>query len=225
MTRTISSIKLQRKNPNRVSIYLDGIYSFGLSKITAAWLKIGQNLEENEIEKLLSEDEIEVAYQRALRFLSYKSRSVAEIQSKLKTLEFSEKIIEIVCARLIEKGYVDDHHFAEMWVENRNVFRPRSHRILRWELRNKKVEEEIIDSILDLTEPEEVLARMAAEKYARKLIGVETKEVFYRKFISFLGRRGFSYQIALPTVNEMWEANIQKSTTNLIMENEVNNGE
>jgi len=216
---------MQRKNTNRVSIYLDGIYSFGLSKITAAWLKVGQNLEEDEVEKLLSEDEIEVAYQRALRFLSFKSRSIAEITNKLKTLGFSENIIGIVCARLIEKGYVDDKNFAETWVENRNVFRPRSHRILRWELRNKKVAEEIIDSVLDVTDPEEVLVRMAAEKYARKLISVETKEIFYRRLISFLGRRGFSYQVAIPAVNEMWQANIQIRTTNLIMENEVNNGE
>ena len=225
MTRTISSIKVQRKNANRVSIYLDGIYSFGLSKITAAWLKVGQKLEDSEIEKLLSDDEVEVAYQRALRFLSFKSRSNAEMQNKLRTLGFSEKIIEIVCGKLIEKGYVDDQIFAETWVENRNVFRPRSHRILRWELRNKKVAEQIIDSVLDVSEPEEVLVRMAAEKYARKLVGVEKKEIFYRKLISFLGRRGFSYQVALPAANEMWEANIQESTTNLIMENEVNNGD
>ncbi|MHB8134273.1 MAG: regulatory protein RecX [Anaerolineaceae bacterium] len=225
MTRTISSIKVQRKNANRVSIYLDGIYSFGLSKITAAWLKVGQKLEDSEIEKLLSDDEVEVAYQRALRFLSFKSRSNAEMQNKLRTLGFSEKIIEVVCGKLIEKGYVDDQIFAETWVENRNVFRPRSHRILRWELRNKKVAEQIIDSVLDVSEPEEVLVRMAAEKYARKLVGVEKKEIFYRKLISFLGRRGFSYQVALPAANEMWEANIQESTTNLIMENEVNNGD
>ena len=225
MTRTISSIKVQRKNANRVSIYLDGIYSFGLSKITAAWLRVGQNLEDSEIEKLLSDDEVEVAYQRALRFLSFKSRSNAEMQNKLRTLGFSEKIIEVVCGKLIEKGYVDDQIFAETWVENRNVFRPRSHRILRWELRNKKVAEQIIDSVLDVSEPEEVLVRMAAEKYARKLVGVEKKEIFYRKLISFLGRRGFSYQVALPVANEMWEANIQESTTNLIMENEVNNGD
>jgi regulatory protein len=147
------------------------------------------------------------------------------MQNKLRTLGFSEKIIEIVCGKLIEKGYVDDQIFAETWVENRNVFRPRSHRILRWELRNKKVAEQIIDSVLDVSEPEEVLVRMAAEKYARKLVGVEKKEIFYRKLISFLGRRGFSYQVALPVANEMWEANIQESTTNLIMENEVNNGD
>jgi regulatory protein len=224
MTRKISSIKAQRKNLNRVNIYLDGVFAFGLSKITAAWLRTGQNLEDQEISKLLFEDEIEVAYQRALKFLSYKPRSVAEIQDKLKSLEFSKNVIEGVSSRLAEKGYVDDQHFAETWVENRNAFRPRGRRMLRLELRNKKVDEEIIDSVLDVTESEDCLAQLAAEKYAKK-INTSEKEVFFRKLISFLGRRGFSYQTVLPIVNKIWEANIQNYSKNMQMENEVWYGE
>lgn len=224
MAGTISAIKIQKKNPNRVNIYIDGVFAFGLSKINAVWLKIGQNLDDQAINKLQAEDEVEVAYQRALKFLSFRIRSLSEIIKKLKKCDYSENVINNVCDRLIEKGYIDDQKFAETWVENRNTFRPRSRRLLRMELRHKKINEELIEEVLNETDSEESLARVAAEKYARKLSELE-KEHYFRKLVAFLARRGFSYTIILPVVNANWEANVEKKLINLIMENEVKNGE
>lgn len=209
MAGTISAIKIQKKNPNRVNIYIDGVFAFGLSKINAVWLKIGQILDDQAINKLQAEDEVEVAYQRALKFLSFRIRSLSEIIEKLKKCDYSENVINNVCDRLIEKGYIDDQKFVETWVENRNVFRPRSHRLLRWELRQKKINEELIEEVLNETDSEESLASLAAEKYARKLNGLE-KEYYFRKLVAFLARRGFSYTIILPVVNAIWEANVEK---------------
>ena len=170
MTKIITALKVQKKNANRVNVYLDGEFAFGLARITAAWLRKGQILSDQEIDSLKSSDEIEVAYQRALNYLSYKPRTGKEVKEKLESLDFSEKAIESVYAKLVEKGYINDHQFAELWVENRNTFRPRSHRMLSWELRNKKINEEIITSVLEETDPDDELARIAAEKYVHRLI-------------------------------------------------------
>lgn len=223
MTRTITAIKIQKKNRNRVNIYLDGDFAFGISRVTGAWLRIGQQISESEIEKLLSNDEIEVAFQKALKILSYRARSLSEIIEKLKSSGYSQSVIELVCEKLQDKGYIDDQKFAENWIENRITFRPRGHQVLRWELRKKKINEELIESLLDKTDSNEALARMAAEKYARKINETE-KDVYFRKFLAFLGRRGFPYAISVSVVREMWEANLVKSLNNLELENEVNNG-
>ena len=66
MTQIITALKVQKKNANRVNVYLDGEFAFGLARITAAWLRKGQILSNREIDSLKSADEIEVAYQRAL---------------------------------------------------------------------------------------------------------------------------------------------------------------
>ncbi len=42
--RRITSLKVQKKNPNRVSIYLDEEFAFGVSRIVAAWLHVGQDI-------------------------------------------------------------------------------------------------------------------------------------------------------------------------------------
>ncbi|PIZ25955.1 MAG: hypothetical protein COY47_03135, partial [Chloroflexi bacterium CG_4_10_14_0_8_um_filter_57_5] len=66
LIQTITAIKPQKKNPRRVNVYLDGEFAFGLSKLIAAWLKVGQTLPEEKIASLQAEDERETVYQKAL---------------------------------------------------------------------------------------------------------------------------------------------------------------
>jgi hypothetical protein len=70
MAGTITALKLQKKNKERVNVYLDGRYAFSLAAIEAAKLKRGQLLSDQEIEGLLGRDSFQKAYGRALRFLS-----------------------------------------------------------------------------------------------------------------------------------------------------------
>ena len=48
--KKITGIQAQKRSPNRVNIYLDGEYAFGLAQIVAAWLRVGQELDEKKIE-------------------------------------------------------------------------------------------------------------------------------------------------------------------------------
>jgi hypothetical protein len=52
MTREVTALKAQKKNPNRINVYLDGEFAFGLARIVAAWLTIGQHLSEVDIDRL-----------------------------------------------------------------------------------------------------------------------------------------------------------------------------
>jgi len=72
MMHTITALTLQKRNRQRVSVFLDGEYSFGLARIVAAWLEVGQELSDEKIAQLRAEDEREVAYQRALRLIQYR---------------------------------------------------------------------------------------------------------------------------------------------------------
>ena len=203
MAKKVTAIKVQKKNPERVNVYLDGEFAFGLARITAAWLKTGQELAEEKINELLARDEIEVAYQRALRYLSFRPRTKSEIEEKLKDLDYQTQVIETVIDRLLEKRYINDQQFAELWVENRSTFKPRSHRLLAWELRKKQVQPEIIEDVLSQAQSNEELARAAAEKYISRLAGKDF-ETFQKRLFGFLSRRGFSYGIVSETVREMW---------------------
>ncbi len=211
MDLEITALKAQKKNPNRISIYLDGEYAFGLARIVAAWLTIGQRLSEDDIARLKQQDTHEVAYLRGLRLLSYRPRSVAEIQRKLSELGFEEPVVTAAIQRMKDNGYLGDDQFAKTWVENRTAFRPRSKRLLAMELRQKGVAEETIQQALEETDDEDSLAYQTASKYARRLAGSDW-ETFRKRLGAYLGRRGFSYGTIAPILRQVWDET-QSSTS------------
>lgn len=200
--RRITALEVQRKNPNRVNIYLDGEFAFGLARITAAWLKIGDVLTDEKITQLQNEDAREKALQQALLFLSYRARSEKEIRQNLKKHEYPEDAIEYTMTRLRENRLANDNEFAQAWVENRNTFRPRSRRALTMELRQKGLDEETVkNAVADIDE--NALAYETARKRAPRLKSLEWSE-FRKKLSEYLARRGFPYSVVSSTVTRIW---------------------
>lgn len=203
MKRKITGLTVQKRNPNRVNVYLDGEFGFGLARIVAAWLKVGQELEPERIETLLGEDALEKAYQRAIKFLSYRPRSEREVAQNLRKHEVPEVAIEDVLGRLREKNYVNDADFARMWVENRSAFRPKGRRALRMELRQKGITDTAIEVALE-TLDEERLAFQAARKKTSQLRRADNQE-FRKKMYGYLARRGFNNDAISPVIRKLLE--------------------
>ena len=201
--RKITALQVQKRNPNRVNIYLDGEFAFGLARIVAAWLHVGQTLDEEKIAKLQAEDARERAMQQALLFLSYRARSEKEIRQNLSKHEIPEVVIEETLERLRRDGFANDKQFASAWVENRSTFRPRGRRALAMELRQKGIDDSTIESALEDVD-EEALAYEAGLKKASKLRVQEWSE-FRKKMSEFLARRGFSYSVIAPIVARLWD--------------------
>lgn len=200
----ITTLKVQKKNPNRVSVYLDEEFAFGVSRIVAAWLQVGQTLSDEKIASLQQQENQEAALQRAMLLLSYRPHSEAEIRKKLGSAGFEPEVIANVIERLSATGLVRDENFAHEWVENRGAFRPRSRKMLAYELRQKGVSEETIQQALADTSEDDELAYQAALRYAHKLSAAEWDE-FRRRLLSFLARKGFSYETAAPVVQRVWQ--------------------
>ncbi len=200
----ITAIQAQKKNPNRVNIYLDEQFAFGLSRFVAAWLQVGQTLTEEKAASLLAQDAAEVAMQQALRFLGYRPRSAHEVEQYLQEKETPPSVIETTLRRLTETGLLNDSQFASAWVENRSTFRPRSHRALALELRRKGLGDAEIAQALQASAPEEELALDAARKVLRKYKHLDWLN-FRARLGGFLGRRGFSYAVSAATLRRVWQ--------------------
>ncbi len=211
MAQKITAIERQKKNPKRVSVYLNDQFAFGLSEIIAGWLHVGQELSEAEIADLQRKDSEEVAYQKTLNFLSYRVRSVKEIRDYLKKHKTPPEITATIIERLIDLKLLDDHTFAKTWVENREAFRPRSKRVLRIELRQKGINEEIIRQVLEPVNDQKSAIRLAS-KQSRKYAGLEWFE-FRKKLSAFLARKGFDYGTISPIVSQTWNEMTIKTNT------------
>jgi regulatory protein len=204
MGRVITDLKLQKKNPNRVNVYLDGQFAFGLARIVAAWLKVGLTLSDDQIQSLQEKDSQEVALQTALKFLSYRYRSEIEVKNNLLSHGFSESVIDQVVSHLKESKIIGDKQFSIAWIENRTTFRPRGQRLLKSELKQKGVKDEIIQEVLADAEGDEVLAIRLAQRKAPQLKSLDFMQ-FSKKLGSYLMRRGFTYDVVRPVVHRVWE--------------------
>lgn len=204
MAGTITALRWQKRNKDRVNVYLDGRFAFGLAAIAAANLRVGQTLSDEEIAHLQAKDDVERAYEHALNFLSYRPRSEAEVRRNLREKDIEDEVIEAVIERLTRAGLLDDHAFARYWIENRLEFNPRGVRALSHELRRKGVSDAIIAEALAGFD-EEAVARKAAGSAAPRLAHLEPAE-FRRRLEAHLARRGFSYAVIEPLVEEMLEA-------------------
>lgn len=208
MERKISALKIQKKNPNRINVYLDGQFSFGVSRIVGAWLRIGEILSEERILDLKHQDSQESALQKAMMLISYRPRSEQEIKSRLLKAGYESGCIERTIQKLSSSGLIGDGSFARDWVENRTVFKPRSRRMIAFELRQKGVAFEAIEGALDEAIDDDMLAYQAACKQKSKVEKLDKPE-YQKKILAYLARLGFTYEVARTASNKLWQELVQ----------------
>jgi regulatory protein len=203
MSGVITAVQLQKKNKERVNIYIDGRFAFGLAAIEAVKLRRGQKLSDDEIAVLQERNEAHQAHEAALRYLDYRPRSVDEIRRHLKSKDVEPEVVAQVVERLGQAGLLDDRAFARYWLENRSDFRPRGERALRMELRQKGVPDDVIAEVLGEGHNEDDSAYRAAMTQARKIRATDPHE-FRRKLEAHLARRGFAYDTAREATARAW---------------------
>lgn len=197
----ITNLTAQVKNPDRINVFVDGKFRFGLdvSQIVDLGIKVGLEIDDVSLAELEIESQFGKLYAQALSYSFVRPRSVREVrdylwkksQSKLlksgkKTtglpLELTERVVQI----LLEKGYLDDIKFTTWWVENRFLKKGVSRRRLEQDLFRKGVSSEIIKQVLTESnrDDESELKKMLAKKRAR---------YDDQKLLAYLVRQGFNY--------------------------------
>ncbi len=196
----ITKIKQQVKRPDRFAIFVDEKYSFSLSEqeLMSVGIKIGQDLTESELVKLLSNADHDKAYLKALDYLSRRPRSKWEVEQYLLRKGHNDNTVSITLSRLSDIGYIDDLKFAESWVRSRRALKHVSKRKLIDELKQKHVSKVNISKVLDNDETDE-------QEVIRQIIQKKKQQTRYQdqvKLKAYLVRQGFSYDDINVVVNE-----------------------
>jgi regulatory protein len=198
--------KTRRHLGARVNVFVNDRFSFALDAALAArrGVRPGVLLDATQLAELLREDGAAKAYARALHFLSYRARSSAEVRARLERDEWPPEVIDGVLRRLQEEKLLDDAQFAQMWIENRSLFRPRGAGMLRQELRQKGVEKSSIEAALPEADAELENAVAAARGKLRSWERLEPDER-REKAMAFLQRRGFRFAVARAAWQQLQE--------------------
>jgi regulatory protein len=144
--------------------------------------------------------------QRALKLLSYKPRSVAQLRARLLEKEWAdEAVVDRVIARIEELGYLDDESFALHYATSRLATKPLGRSRLRRDLQRRQIPPQIAEQALNevyAEESEEELIERAIAKRLRRT-GVPTTRQQAQKLFDHLMRLGFAYELVQRKVRQL----------------------
>ena len=144
---------------------------------------------------------MEKALSLAYRYLSFRPRTVVELsrylQKKAQKYLFTPGEIEGTIEILKNQGYLNDLEFVKSFVSSRNSLKPKSRMMLEMELKRLGVSPLDIDEYFMENPVEEAeLALKALKKKIKSLHLISDDKAKFIKAITFLQRRGFSYDVA-----------------------------
>ena len=200
----ITKISPAVKTEGRYNVFVDGKYSFSLDEVQLAALALRKNMEidEQQLDQLKSESSFGKNYIRALDLVSRRPRSQREIRDYAFRKQWTKANTDRVIERLLERGYLNDAKFAEIFVRSRANLRNYSTRRMKLELQKKGVSSDIIDQVL--SESDDFDENVALKNLIAKKQNRYDDE---QKLIAYLARQGFTYDAIRSAINQ------QKSDT------------
>jgi regulatory protein len=194
----ITTIKQQIKNPERVSIFVDGKYEFSLSldELVKYRLKNSDELDKADVKKFKKISADGKLRARALEWLMNRPRSEREFRDYLYRKKTESEQIENLVSEFTDKGYLDNQKFAA-WFAELQGRRGKSDRAIRAELFKKGIQRELVD---------ETIAQNAGEEEQRlkSVIQKKAKLSRYRnspeKLAKYLTSQGFSWSLVKQTL-------------------------
>lgn len=143
-------------------------------------------------------DEFEKFYNKALKFLSFRPRSEHEVVKNLLKKKAPEDLIKKIISKLKEYKFLEDEEFTKWWIEQRAKFKPRALRLVKMELKQKGISNELIEQTIEslklTTSSDLESAKKLIEKKKEKWKNL-TREKKFQKVARHLSSKGFSYDI------------------------------
>lgn len=187
----ITAIKQQVKNPERVSIFLDGKYSFSLSldELLAQKLKNDEEIDGVRLKKLKKLSEDGKLRMRALAWIMGRPHSTKEFKDYMWRKKADPELTENLIEEFTQKKYLNDIGYGAWLVELRQRA-GKSNRQVRAELFKKGLSREDVEMVMEGQEEDELqrLRALAAKKSNQPRYRADPS-----KLAKYLLSQGFSY--------------------------------
>jgi len=189
----ITSLKQQEKNPDRVSIFVDGKYGFSLSldELVREKLKNGQEIDASQLIQLKKVSDEGKLRGRALDWLLLRPHSVREFKDYMYRKKADPALTESLILEFSEKGYLNDVEFGAWLVEERQR-KSKSDRAIRSELFKKGLSRQDVETVLEGQEESEM-------ERLRLLISKKSQMTRYKndpeKLAKYLIAQGYNWNL------------------------------
>lgn len=201
----ITKLEPQKRNINRVSIYINDKFALGVHRniIYKFNIEEGKVIDQEYFDKIIKSEEQKKANDYAVKLLSYRPRSRKEIEDKMKQKGYDFEIIDKTLNWLKDYNLINDEDFAKEYVLSKA--KKYGSKRIKLELSRKGVDEEIIQTILEEEIGDDTEYNIALESAKKKIKAYQGQErnAIYRKLAGYLQRRGFSYDIISKVLREL----------------------
>jgi regulatory protein len=202
LSSVITKIEAQKKNKDRVNIYMNDEFAFacGAELIYIHNITRGRSIEKAELQDIINEDNYIKGKNSALHFLERSFKSHKQVVDKLIAKEFDIKTIDRVMEFLKQYDFIDDKRFVELFIKEK--IRTSGKNKIKFSLLKKGLPEELIkDELNKITNEQQLeIALKLAEKKIR-ILSKSEKDIrkLYKKTADYLVRNGYDFGL----VNEI----------------------
>lgn len=196
----ITDIAEQVKDKTRRSVYVDGKYYCSMNATTLAEqrLEAGMFVDEAELDRIQQTAERADALEKALRYISVCMKTEKEVYTYLQKRGYVAAVCAYVVERLKDYRYIDDSEYSESYLRNKRA--GKGSRLLAMELRQKGIDECVVENALESLGDETDAAQSVLARYMR---GKSLERTELAKGFRYLLRKGFDYDTAQSAVNRL----------------------
>ncbi|VYU07119.1 recombination regulator RecX [Clostridium tertium] len=193
---TITKIEVQKRNKNRVNIYVDHEYAFSLDSelVYKEGLKTNESVNVERIEDIAKKDNYLKCKNAALRIVEKAYKSEKELKDKLILKGYDKHSIEKSIEFLKEYGFINDNNYAKLYIKDKNRTQGKSK--IKYDLIRKGISEDVIESSISNIDDEDErdnAYNLAIKKYNVISKREDDKYKLSQKLYRFLLSKGYNY--------------------------------
>ena len=194
----ITKITTQKRNKSRYNIFIDHQYAFSVDEDVLVQYNLhkGMEIDDREVIDVLGADSLNQSYLLAINYLSYRMRSIKEVNDYLIKKEVDPAHVERIIVRLLNEGLLNDEQFANAFITDRINLTSKGPGLIKRELIEKGIKVDIIDAGLKVFSFDSQLEK--AVKWAERSLKRRSRDS-YRKRVERLRtaliRQGFANDV------------------------------
>lgn len=142
--------KIKKLANNRYSLSIDGEKHVIYDDVLLAFnIYKPCEITKEDYQKMLKENSFYEAYEKVIKYLTFKMRSSKEVKAKLEALNLPKVTIDKIMAKLTEQGYINDLKYLKCFINDQIALTLNGPRKITKELLKKGLKEDEINNALN----------------------------------------------------------------------------
>lgn len=211
----ITNIELQKRNQERVNIYIDGEFTFACDAefVYREHLKQGMEIDLAKVKQIVVEDEYKKCKNTALRIIEKNYKTEKEVHNKLIEKGYDEEVVTTSIDFLKKYNYIDDSRYAGMYIRDR--IKTQGQNKIKYDLIRKGVSDDIIKDAfsenVDSDSELEVAINLAKRRYNVLAKREIDKYKLSQKLYRFLVGKGYGFDLVSKVVKQVTNDELEEA--------------